>query len=73
VSAILSLLGLRTRRDDEELAAQRRAWAGIFDLEHGRDGYHAYCLLEVREPVTARTPGELGAALSEMWAPGARQ
>ena len=64
MSALLSLLGLRTRRDDEDLAALRRAWAGVYDVEHGRDGFHAYFLLGTRDPVTARTPAALGAAMA---------
>lgn len=65
MSALLSLLGLTTRSDAEELAALRRTWAGIYDAERVATGYRAWYLLEIREPITARTPAALGAAMAE--------
>lgn len=71
MSALLSLLGLTTRRDAEELAALRRTWAGVYECERTRSGaYQAWCLLEIREPIIARTPGALGVAMAS--ARGAR-
>lgn len=64
MSALLSLLGLETRSDAEELAALRRAWAGVYDAERVAGGYRAWCLLEIREPITARTPAALGEAMA---------
>lgn len=65
MSALLSLLGLTTRSDAEELAALQRKCAGVYDVERIADvGYRAWYLLEVREPITARTPAALGAAMA---------
>lgn len=64
MSALLSLLGLTTRSDAEEFAALRRTWAGVYDAERVAGGYRAWCLLEVREPITARTPAALGVAMA---------
>lgn len=72
MSALLSLLGLTTRGDEEDLAALRSAWAGVYDLDRGRAGFHAYCLLEVREPLTASTPRALGAAMAAARGSGGR-
>lgn len=64
MSALSSLLGLTSRRDAEELAALQRAWRGIYDVERTPAGLRAWCLLEIREPITARTPAALGTAMA---------
>jgi hypothetical protein len=64
MSALLSLLGLETRSDAEKLAALQRTCAGTWDVERVPCGYRAWYLLEVREPVTARTPAALSAAMA---------
>jgi hypothetical protein len=64
VSALLSLLGVETRSDADEFAIQREVWAGIFDCERYRGGYRAFCLVQVCEPITARTPAALGTAMA---------
>lgn len=64
MSALLSLLGLTTRSDAEGLAALRRTWIGVYDIERTAAGWKAWYLLEIREPITARTPAALGAAMA---------
>ena len=58
---------LRSTDEDDEAAAVRRAWNGVYDVGHAGGAWHACCLSGAPVLLTAKTPGELGGLIRADW------
>jgi hypothetical protein len=69
VSRLLSLLGLRSTREDEDINVVRRTWPE-YDIEHSRGSWRATRRDGRPGELTGRTPGSLSDAICADWRAG---